>query len=211
MRCQILADLHERIQRNHRFTPPLENTAFEYGFNTGLMKKVVEHWANGYDWRAQESYMNTFPHFKTKMAGLDIHFIHVKPSDTSKPVLPLLLLHGWPGSFVEFLKIIPLLTQEREGYDFTFEVIVPSLPGYGFSEGARKPGLGPPEMGHIFNNLMKRLGFNRYYVQGGDWGSIIATSMATLYPERYIEYCLNYWRWRIISKISLVSVLKDCT
>lgn len=183
---QVLSDLLERIKRNHRFTPPLENIGFEYGFNTGLMEKVVEHWANHYDWRAQESYMNSFPHFKTKMAGLDIHFIHMKPAETSRKVIPLLLLHGWPGSFVEFLKIIPLLTQEREGYDFTIEVVVPSLPGYGFSDGASKPGLGPPEMGHIFNKLMKRLGFNRYYVQGGDWGSIIATSMATLYPERYL-------------------------
>jgi juvenile hormone epoxide hydrolase len=102
----------------------------------------------------------------------------------NKKVLPLLLLHGWPGSFIEFTKIIPLLTRETEGYDFVFELVVPSLPGYGFSDPARKPGLGPAEMGLIFDRLMKRLGYDKYYVQGGDWGSLIGSNMATLFPDR---------------------------
>lgn len=167
--------------------PPLEGIGFEYGFNSEFLKKVREYWMNTYNWREQEAYLNSFPHFKTNIAGLDIHFIHSKPKEEAKKnvkVLPLLLLHGWPGSFVEFTKIIPLLTKQTKGYDFVFEVVVPSLPGYGFSDAARKPGLGPAEMGLIFDRLMKRLGHDRYYVQGGDWGSLIGSNMATLYPHK---------------------------
>ena len=86
--------------------------------------------------------------------------------------------------------MIPLLTKETEGYDFVFKVVVPSLPGYGFSEAARKPGLGPAEIGLIFDRLMKRLGHDRYYVQGGDWSSLIGSNMATLYPSRYSLYSI---------------------
>ncbi|KAK4014505.1 hypothetical protein OUZ56_027029 [Daphnia magna] len=136
----------------------------------------VKNFCNGCSLQCQVSYNN---------AG--IHFIHAKPSKElmkNKKVLPLLLLHGWPGSFIEFTKIIPLLTRETEGYDFVFELVVPSLPGYRFSDPARKPGLGPAEMGLIFDRLMKRLGYDKYYVQGGDWGSLIGSNMATLFPDR---------------------------
>jgi juvenile hormone epoxide hydrolase len=99
-------------------------------------------------------------------------------------VLPLLLLHGWPGSVREFYGLIPLLTKPRAGQDFVFEVIVPSLPGYGFSEGAVRPGLGAIEMSVVFKNFMKRLGFEKYYIHGGDWGAIIVQHMAALFPEQ---------------------------
>ena len=168
--------------------PALEGIGFQYGFHAEVIKKVRDYWLNKYNWREQEAYLNTFPHFKTNIGGLDIHFIHSKPSKklaTSKKVLPLLCLHGWPGSFVEFTKMIPLLTQDSPDYDFVFEVVVPSLPGYGFSDPAKKAGLGPAEMGLIFDRLMKRLGYDRYYVQGGDWGSLIGTNMATLFPHKY--------------------------
>lgn len=103
-----------------------------------------------------------------------------------KSVLPLLLLHGWPGSIREFYELIPLLTTPKANNNFVFEVIAPSLPGYGFSDGAARPGLGPTQMGVIFNELMGRLGHNKYYIQGGDWGSIIGRSMAILYPSKYV-------------------------
>lgn len=167
--------------------PALEGIGFQYGFNTEIIKKIRDYWIKDYNWREQEAYLNTFPHFKTNIGGLGIHFIHSKPSKelaNRKKVIPLLLLHGWPGSFVEFTKIIPLLTKETEGYDFVFEVVVPSLPGYGYSDPARKPGLGPAEMGLIFDRLMSRLGYDRFYVQGGDWGSLIGSNMGTLFPHR---------------------------
>ena len=144
----MLDDLKDRLSRANRAVQPLEGVAFEYGFNTDFLKKVVNHWSTTYDWRARENRLNKFPQFKTNINGLDIHFIHSEVDETKgKKVLPLLILHGWPGSFVELTKIIPLLTAEYKDQDFVFEVVAPSLPGYGFSDPARKPGMGPAEMG----------------------------------------------------------------
>lgn len=117
--------------------------------------------------------------------GLDIHFIRVKPSDSKgKKIIPLLLVHGWPGSVAEFHKIMPMLTTSRANYDFVFEVIAPSLPGFGFSSAAVRPGLGSSEMAVILKNLMVRLGFEKFYTQGGDWGAILTAQMAALFPEQ---------------------------
>ncbi|XP_032783666.1 juvenile hormone epoxide hydrolase 1 [Daphnia magna] len=191
---EVLIDLNERLFKSTRMVPALEGIGFQYGFNAEFLKTVQQYWMNKYNWKEQEAFLNTFAHFKTNIGGLGIHFIHAKPSKElmkNKKVLPLLLLHGWPGSFIEFTKIIPLLTRETEGYDFVFELVVPSLPGYGFSDPARKPGLGPAEMGLIFDRLMKRLGYDKYYVQGGDWGSLIGSNMATLFPDRVKGLHLN--------------------
>lgn len=120
-----------------------------------------------------------------KFAGLDIHFLHIKPKNSEgKRVLPLLLLHGWPGSIMEFYKIIPLLTTSKPEYDFVFEVIVPSLPGYGFSSPATITGLTSAEIGVVMKNLMLRLNFNKFYLQGGDWGSAIVAAMSVLFPQQ---------------------------
>lgn len=113
----------------------MESVGFEYGFNNNYLKKVVDHWQNKYDFAAKQNYLNQYPQFKTNIQGLDIHFVHVKPQKTTGVVvIPLLLLHGWPGSFVEFYKVIPLLTKPRTGTNFVFELIIPSLPGYGYSQ-----------------------------------------------------------------------------
>jgi juvenile hormone epoxide hydrolase len=106
--------------------------------------------------------------------------------DKNIRVLPLLLLHGWPGSVREFYELIPLLTKPLNNVDFVFEVIAPSLPGYGFSEGASKPGLGAAQVAVVMKNLMERIGFKKFYVQGGDWGAMIASHLGNLFPERYI-------------------------
>lgn len=109
----------------------------------------------------------------------------MKPKDAKgKKVVPLLILHGWPGSVVEFYKVIPMLTTPKEENDFVFEVIVPSLPGFGFSDGAVKPGLGYVQTAVIMKNLMLRLGHEKFYTQGGDWGSFIVTAMATMFPNQ---------------------------
>lgn len=99
-------------------------------------------------------------------------------------MLPLLILHGWPGSIAEFQKVIPLLTTPRNDQDFVFEVIAPSLPGYGFSDGAVRPGLGGAEIAVVLKNLMLRLGFTKYYVHGGDWGAVITAQMSSLFPDQ---------------------------
>jgi len=181
----ILHDLQIRLDLHSHLTSPLENVNFEYGFNTNYLKKVVEFWKTKYNWREREVFLNSFPHFKTYVDGLDLHFIHVKPQNVDKntDVLPLLLLHGWPGSVREFYDIIPLLTTPRKGVNFVFEVIAPSLPGYGFSEGASKPGLGAAQMAVVMKNLMERIGFKKFYIQGGDWGAIIASHIGTLFPK----------------------------
>lgn len=102
-------------------------------------------------------------------------------------MLPLLLLHGWPGSVREFYDLIPLLTTPRKDVNFVFEVIAPSLPGYGFSEGASKPGLGAAQVAVVMKNLMERIGFKKFYAHGGDWGAVIVSHMGVLFPKR----CVN--------------------
>jgi len=189
--AEVIEDLHERLNRSDRTVPPLKGVGFQYGFNSEFLQTVRKFWLESYSWEEQETYLNSFPHFKTNIAGLDVHFIHIKPQNTTKKVLPLLMLHGWPGSFVEFLKIIPMLTDESTEESYAFELVVPSLPGYGFSDATQKPGLGALQMGVIFDKLMKRLQFNNYYVQGGDWGSLIGTDMATIYPHRIRGLHLN--------------------
>lgn len=164
----VYQDLHERIDRT-RYTDPLEDSAFQYGFNSTHLKKVVSYWRNEFDWKKQVDALNKYPHFKTKIegspivegggqylaeywhlffhltfvfnlnVGLDVHFIHVRPPKRqNQRVLPLMLVHGWPGSFYEFYKIMPLLTEPQGG--IVFEVICPSIPGYGFSEAPHKQG-----------------------------------------------------------------------
>jgi len=165
---------------------------FEYGFNTNFLKKVGQHWLDKYDWKAREKELNKYSHFKTKISGIDVHFLHVKSSNNQKykKTEPLLLLHGWPGSFVEFYKVIPMLT-DPQGSDINFELVIPSIPGYGFSEAAHRPGFGAVEAAQIFLKLMQRLGFKEFYIQGGDWGSAIATNLAALYPKHVTGIHLN--------------------
>ncbi|VEN50712.1 unnamed protein product [Callosobruchus maculatus] len=183
----VLKDLHHRLASHLPFQEPLEDVKQHYGMNANLLKKIVDHWKTKYDWREREKFFNQYPQFKTQIQGLDIHFMHVKPKQTKGlKVLPLLLVHGWPGSFREFYEAIPALTTPQKDRDFVFEVVVPSIPGYGFSDAAVRPGMNPAAIGVIFKNLMSRLGFNKYYIQGGDWGSMIVHVMSVLYPDRVI-------------------------
>nr|XP_027223680.1 juvenile hormone epoxide hydrolase 1-like [Penaeus vannamei]XP_027223681.1 juvenile hormone epoxide hydrolase 1-like [Penaeus vannamei] len=192
-----LEDLRLRLALPLRLTPPLEGANFTYGTNSDTLKHIVEYWRKEYHWKEREAKMNELQHFKTQIEGLDIHFVHARPQQTPSNVhepIPLLLIHGWPGSFVEFLGILPLLTSPGEGSGRVFEVICPSLPGYGFSQAAAKPGLGLQETAQIFLKLMKRLGHSRFYVQGGDWGAGVATQLATLYPQHLRGVHLNMFR-----------------
>ncbi|GBP32301.1 Juvenile hormone epoxide hydrolase [Eumeta japonica] len=188
----MIKDLKDRLSRARKWTPPLEGVAFEYGFNSKSLEKVLQYWKDSYQFEAREKYLNTYPQFTTFIQGLNIHFIRVKPDATQGvEVVPLLLLHGWPGSVREFYELIPLLTKQRPGRNFVFEVVIPSLPGYGFSDAAVRPGLATPQMAVIMRNLMRRLGHKKFYVQGGDWGSIIVSNMATLFPEDILGHHTN--------------------
>lgn len=127
--------------------------------------------------------------------SLDIHYVHVKPSEydaQNKRVVPLLLLHGWPGSVREFYELIELLTELDDESSTVFELVIPSLPGFGWSDGARKPGMGALEVSVILRNLMLRLGHEKFYIQGGDWGSVIGSALATVFPDNVIGYHSNF-------------------
>ncbi|CAG7836555.1 unnamed protein product [Allacma fusca] len=194
---KVLEDLRKRLKletspEGNRLTEPIAGQGFQYGFNSNYLKKVGDYWLNKYDWRAREKLLNKHPQFKTTIAGLDIHYVHIKSANNAKynVTRPLLLLHGWPGSFVELQKIIPLLTDPKED-NINFELVIPSIPGFGFSEAPSKPGFGPVEASQLFLKLMHRIGYERFYVQGGDWGAIIATSMAALYHTNVISIHVN--------------------
>lgn len=130
----MIDDLKQRLRNRRPFTIPLEGIQSEYGFNTKYLEKIIDHWLEKYEFKERAELLNRFPHYKTRIQGLDIQFIRVKPEVKGVKVVPLLMMHGWPSSSKEFVKVIPMLTTPRTGYDFVFEVIAPDLPGFGFSE-----------------------------------------------------------------------------
>ncbi len=149
---------------------------WSFGTNIDYMKNLADYWTKEYDWKSQEARLNKFPNYKTKVDDLDIHFI-IKKSSSPKAI-PLILIHGWPGSIVEFLEIIdPLCEPEKYGNDneVCFDIIAPSIPGFAFSGKPENP-IGPRRIASIFNKLMtEKLGYKKYVAQGGDWGSAIST------------------------------------
>ncbi|RWS28422.1 epoxide hydrolase 1-like protein, partial [Leptotrombidium deliense] len=181
----VIQDLKQQLKTT-RYVEPLPNSNFNYGFNGAQLKKVVDYWTQTYDWKKQEKEMNKYNHFKTQIEGIDVHFIHVKPAKAAKHTFPLILVHGWPGTFVEYLKSIPLLTNVEN--DVAFELIIPSLPGYGFSEEPHQQGFSAVHAARVFHKLMTRLGHKKYYYHGGDWGAIIGRFIATMYPENVLGY-----------------------
>ena len=186
---KVLQDLKQRLD-NTRIQDSIPGVNFEYGFPSWQLKKVVDYWSKTYDWRKEEKKLNQYDHFKTQIEGLDIHFMHIKPKLTAgKKAVPLLLMHGWPGSFSEYMGMIPLLT---EGPGVNFELVIPSIPGYGFSEASHKAGLGLPHVSRIMLKLMKRLGHEKFLYQGGDWGAAIGAMMAAVFPENMIGFHTNF-------------------
>ncbi|MFI5587612.1 epoxide hydrolase family protein [Amycolatopsis sp. NPDC051758] len=163
-----LDDLRARL-RGTRW-PEAEPVAdWSQGTPLAYLRPLCEYWAAGYDWRATEARFNRFPQYRTEIDGLGIHFLHVRSS--SRDALPLLLTHGWPGSFLEFGKVIEPLSEE-------FHLVIPSLPGYGFSDKPASAGWGIERIAAAWASLMARLGYARYGAQGGDWGTSITTSLA---------------------------------
>ncbi|XP_026756628.2 juvenile hormone epoxide hydrolase-like [Galleria mellonella] len=188
----MINDLRSRLRNHRAFTPPLEGIGFQYGFNSKALDPWIRYWAEEYPFREREKYINKFPQFKTNIQGLDIHFLRIKPQVSGNvEVVPLLLVHGWPSSVLEFYSVIPLLTAVNKGKDFVFELIIPSIPGYGYSDAAVRPGLGAIEVAVVFRNLMHRLGHKRFYIQGGDWGAVICSNMATLFPNEVLGHHTN--------------------
>lgn len=189
----ILADLRERLARV-RWPDEIPGSAWNYGTNLAYLRELIEYWRARYDWRVYEAKLNAFRQFTIPIAGIDLHFIH-QPGVGPAP-LPLLLLHGWPGSVWEFYKIIPLLTDPaRHGGSpqDAFTVIAPSLPGYGFSFRPNQPRLDRGAMSECLATLMTQvLGYRRFGVQGGDIGAGLALRLGATRPELLHGIHLNF-------------------
>jgi len=171
-----LADLRARLERTRwPAREPVDD--WSQGVPLAYVPELCDHWAHGYDWRATEARLNALPQFRTEIDGLGIHFIHAR--SPSPDALPLLLSHGWPGSIVEFLKVIGPLSED-------FHVVCPSLPGYGFSDRPARPGWGIERIACAWIELMARLGYERYGAQGSDWGTSISTSIAQQDPDHVV-------------------------
>ena len=187
----VLEDLHDRLSRT-RFPDQIGGSGWEYGLPVGYLRELVGYWLDRYDWRAEEARLNQLDHFRTTVDGQSIHFLHARSGHPD--AFPLLLTHGWPGSFVEFLQVIPRLAQpEAFGGDATdaFDLVVPSLPGYGFSGPTRSTGWDEDRIARAFAELMSRLGYSRYGAQGGDWGAQVSTRIGLLDSEHCAGLHLN--------------------
>ena len=162
------------------------------GVQLATMQKLIQYWGTEYDWSKCEAHLKALPHFITEIDGLDIHFIHVKSKHQG--ALPVIITHGWPGSIIEMLKIIdPLTNPTAHGGTEAdaFDVVIPSMPGYGFSGKPTEPGWDPARIAQAWIVLMKRLGYDRYVAQGGDWGALITEQMALMAPPELIAIHSN--------------------
>ena len=188
---EILQNINSKV-KNYQWHEMPDDGGWDYGTNLDYMKEFAKYWSSKFDWKKTEEKINKFRNFKTNIDGIDIHFIHEKGSGSNPK--PLLLNHGWPGSIVEFLDIIDELAHpENYGGNMQdgFDVIVPSLPGYGFSGRPSRP-IGPRKMASIFNSLMTNsLGYEKYISQGGDFGGTICTWLAYDFPESLLGIHIN--------------------
>ena len=189
----ILTDLQARLARV-RWPDEIPGAGWQYGTDLTYLRALVAYWRQQYDWRLQEAQLNTFRHFTIPVSEITVHFIH-QPGLGPAP-LPLLLLHGWPGSIWEFYKLIPLLTDPaRCGGDArdAFTVVAPSLPGYAFSFRPQQPRLDRVAMADLFVRLMTEvLGYARFCAQGGDIGAQVIARLAAAYPQHLYGIHLNF-------------------
>jgi pimeloyl-ACP methyl ester carboxylesterase len=186
-----LVELRRRIAATQ--WPERETVADEsQGVQLAAIQELARYWATDYDWRKVEAKLNALPQFITEIDGLDIHFIHVRSKH--EDALPLIVTHGWPGSVIEQLKIIgPLTDPTAHGGSVqdAFDVVIPSMPGYGFSGKPTSTGWGPERMGRAWAELMKRLGYTRYVAQGGDWGAFVVDQMGLQAPAGLLAIHTN--------------------
>ncbi len=186
-----LDDLKRRL-RATRWPEKEPVSDWSQGIPLAYLQEVCAYWAEKYDWRAREARLNAFPQFHMPAGGLDIHFVHVRSPEAN--AMPLVISHGWPGSIVEFHKVIgPLSDPAAHGGDpaDAFHVVCPSLPGYGFSQKPAETGWGVERIADAWSELMRGLGYDRYAAQGGDWGSMVTTRIGIQDPEHCLGIHLN--------------------
>jgi pimeloyl-ACP methyl ester carboxylesterase len=186
-----LDDLRDRLART-RWPDQLPGVGWDYGIALDDVRELAEYWRTAYDWRVPERRLNSFPQFTTQIDGQAVHFLHVRSA--SPGALPLIMTHGWPGSVVEFMEVIgPLTDPGAHGGDpgDAFDMVVPSIPGFGFSGPTRDRGWNVARVARAWDELMRRLGYERYGAQGGDWGSAISRELGVIVPEHVIGVHLN--------------------
>ena len=186
-----LDDLHRRLERT-RWPDGLPGVGWERGVPVGYLRELAEYWRTGFDWRAEEERLNTFPQYITEIEGAPVHFLHVESPEPD--ALPLLITHGWPGSVREFTDVIGPLTDPRaHGGDpaDAFHLVIPSIPGYGFSRPLTGTGWDVVRIAGAWHELMGRLGYRRYGAQGGDAGSPISLALGALHPEEVVGVHVN--------------------
>jgi pimeloyl-ACP methyl ester carboxylesterase len=188
---EALDDLRRRVAATR--WPEVETVAdTSQGVRLATAQALASHWLTAYDWRAAEARFNAFPQFLTEIDGLDIHFVHVR--SRHEDALPLIVTHGWPGSFIEQLKIVEPLT-DPTAYGASaadaFHLVIPSLPGHGFSAKPASPGWDPPRIARAWAVLMGRLGYDRFVAQGGDWGNAVSEQMALQQPAGLLGMATN--------------------
>jgi epoxide hydrolase len=186
-----LDDLRDKLART-RWPDQLPGAGWDYGIPLEYVRELAEYWRTGYDWRVHEQKLNAFPQFTTTIDGQRVHFLHVRSAEPD--ALPLIITHCWPGSIVEFTEIIgPLTDPVAHGGDRAdgFHLVVPSIPGFGFSGPTRDRGWNVRRIALAWDELMSRLGYDRYGAQGGDWGSTISRDLGLAVPDHLIGVHLN--------------------
>src|SRR5689334_9787214 len=188
--AEILSDLHERIRRT-RWPDEAPGAAWEQGTDLAYLKQLLAYWVDEFDWQAHERELNAFHHFRAELDGVHTHFVHERARHAHG--IPLILSHGWPSSFVELLPLVPFLTDPHaHGIDGpAFDVVIPSLPGYGFSGRPAHVPVNYECVAGLWHRLMGGLGYERYGAQGGDFGAGIATFMALKNPKPMVGVHLS--------------------
>jgi pimeloyl-ACP methyl ester carboxylesterase len=187
----VLVDLRQRLTAT-RWPDGETVTDRSQGVQPAILKELVHHWQTSYDWRMAEAKLNAFPQFLTKIDGLDIHFIHVRSQHEN--ALPLIMTHGWPGSVFELLNLIGPLTDPTShggNAEDAFHLVLPSIPGFGFSQKPTSTGWNPKRIASAWDILMKRLGYDQYVSQGGDWGAIISDALGRQAPDGLLGIHVN--------------------
>jgi len=185
-------DLRSRL-RQTRWPDEIHSAPWEYGCDLTFLREICRYWSDRFDWKTQLDRLSAFPHFRAELDGLGIHFLHVRGKGPAP--MPLIVTHGWPGSFIEMLRLVPLLADPAAaGGDpaDAFDVVVPSLPGFGYSDRPERPGMNAFRVAGLWTKLMSELGYSRFGAQGGDIGAGVSTALGLRHPDRIVGLHLNF-------------------
>jgi pimeloyl-ACP methyl ester carboxylesterase len=183
---QAVTDLKMRLAQT-RWTDEIVNSGWTFGAKLSYVKEITDYWLNTFDWRNTENEINDYPNYIAEINGVKVHFLHIR-SKKKNPV-PLIITHGWPGSFLEMMRLIPILTNYSE---IPFDLIIPSIPGFGFSQKINTPGCNLWFIADLWSKLIKELGYEKVIAQGGDFGAGVSTALALKHPEMISGLHLNY-------------------